>query len=62
VQSINKEELEALLVQLPPQNMQQRLVEKVEARRGEITSLEAEVHAKAQQTKADVEAMILDDG
>jgi type I restriction enzyme S subunit len=57
--SINSNDLRALQLVFPPLSVQRDLVNKVTAQRRRIAALKAEANEKAQQARADVEAMIL---
>lgn len=59
VQSINRESIEMIEVPLPPLEKQKNLVEKHTAQRSVIVDLKTEADQKLQQTKTDIEAMIL---
>lgn len=59
VQSINKEELESLVIPLPPLDVQREIVAQVQAQRAEIARLRADAERRAREIKADVEAWIL---
>ncbi len=57
--NINTEEIRALEIPLPPLPIQRRIVKKINAGRRMIAALGAEANHKAEQARADVEAMIL---
>ena len=62
--SINSNDLREMPLALPPLDVQRELVAKVTAQRRRIAALKAEADRKAEQARADVEAMIRggDDG
>jgi type I restriction enzyme S subunit len=59
VQSINREELEAYHIPLPPILTQQRIVEASEKMRDDVNKKRAAAKLHTENTKADIEAMIL---
>lgn len=59
VQSINKEELEAFLVPLPPASLQNKIVAEVRVRKQEIAHKREAAERLARDINAEVEALIL---
>jgi len=57
--AITQDELEKVLLPIPPLPVQRQVVAYVSEQRAEITKLKAEAKARAEAAKADVEAMIL---
>lgn len=59
VQSINREELEAYPIPLPPIQTQHRIVEEAERMRVEVNKMQESAKLQSETIKADIEAMIL---
>lgn len=57
--AIGSDDIRAMRFPVPPVDVQQAMMERMEATRGEIARLKAEAAARAAAAKADVEAMIL---
>lgn len=57
--SINSNDLRELSLPLPPLSVQQDMIKFMQASRAEIAALKADAQTRADQAKADVEAMIL---
>jgi type I restriction enzyme S subunit len=57
--SINSNDLRQLPLAIPPLSVQRQIVERVAKSRAEIARLKTDAKARADEAKADVEAMIL---